>query len=184
MKDIIAEIWEIRGIIDGAIEAQDKALFDVARKRFNKLFTSEAHLKTIATSTVNIEFEDLESLNLDRETNFAMLAYRLSCLGKNLENVERNGSEFQFSSVLEVLWYTRGMYDTFELICSGKIEDTEHNQQLLFNAIEHNLKNCCEYYDDLDEVASIVQERETMHDLYVKFIEKYNQYEIDTSLLN
>ena len=76
-NDIVKEIWEIGGLIDYAIDNKDVLIYEKARKRFNKLMETKAYLKSIASATIDKEYETYDDFDYDREVNFLLLAFEV-----------------------------------------------------------------------------------------------------------
>ena len=151
-NDIIKDVWEIRGMVDKAIDLQDINLYNNARDRFNKIFTQEEHLITISTSTVNYEPVDVEDMRRDREQNFAMIAFDFGNNLRRVQGEEFDVDKFQFSSVLELLWWTRWMFDNF--IKNKQTGASEDVNMVVYNAVKTNLEEIINYYENFDDERS------------------------------
>ena len=172
MKDIFREIWEIRGLIDKAISAQDIALFNKARDRFNLIYQNELHLKTLACATAGREYETEEEFDHDRASNFAMIAYDLNRTRKEVLGVEdQKMKNIQFSSPLEVLWYSRDMYDTAVTAAAMKTAEKE-NIDNLFEAVNINLSEIIEIYQEVFD-KSLIKEKVTLRLIKKEVEDKY-----------
>ncbi len=170
-NNIIKEIWDIRGLLDDAIDNQDIDLYDKARNRFVKIFKQEEHLLTVATSTVNFEPKDIEEMSKDREQNFAMIAFSLGNNKKRVQGEEISDKFLQFSCVLELVWYTRGLFDEFFRNLNN--DGDEEDRIKLASAIEFNLTQCIEFYENFEDERS-TKEVMTLMKLHMAFISKYN----------
>ncbi len=177
-SNIIKDIWKIRGKISSAIENQDINIFNDARDSFCKIYETKNYLKTIATMTAGRVYETQEELDFDRETNFAMLAYDLNRKRKDVLNIQDNiPLNIQFSSPIELLWYTREMFD--ELILNSKWNFLTNKQcKDTYNGIMNNLQEILECYvgfkdkTSLDEKTTLLCIKHEVQETYNKF---YNE---------
>ena len=171
-NDIIKEIWEIRGMLDEAIDNHDIDLFNKARDRFNIVFKSEKYLLTISTSTIDYEPVDVEDMRKDREQNFAIIAFDLGFNLRRVQGEELDVKKFQFSSILELIWWTRWMFDNF---IKNANNDVSYDVNVLsYNAIKSNLREMINYYGNFDDKVSR-KEMETLKELS-HFVEmKHNE---------
>lgn len=175
MKDICSEIWEIRGTIDEAIAKHDISLFNKAKDRFLKVYETNMHLNSIACMTASRLYETEEEWNFDRESNFAMLAFDLE--RSRREVLRENDDEInaiQFSSPIEVLWYTRVMFD---LVQEGIQTNSNSNEniQALFDAIFINVEEILSCYNEFHDKTSI-KERVGIRCIQKEVSELYNQF--------
>lgn len=174
MKDIIKEIWDIRGMVGIAIDNHDINLFNKAKDRFVQLKNEEKYLKTLATATAGKYFETDEEFDFDRESNFAMLAFELERTRRivlGLQNYERE--TLQFSSALEVLWFTRGMYDAFIKLAKDKNSNKNENDKL-FAAVVVNMSEIINFYEeDMFHDKTSLKERVTLRILEKEILDKY-----------
>ena len=175
MKDICSEIWEIRGMVDEAISNHDINLFNKAKNRFLKLYQEEIHLKSIACMTASRLYNTEAEWNFDRESNFAMLAFDLE--RSRREVLRENDDEInsiQFSSPIEVLWYTRIMYD---LILEGikTNNNSEENILALFEAVRTNLGEILECYNEFVDKTSL-KEKISLRLIQKEIDEVYNEF--------
>jgi len=171
MKNIIEEIWEIKTSIDKAIDENDMSLFEVAQKRFRKLYTEKHFLNTIATSTIDCEFDSVEEMLLDREQNFAVIAVELHKDKQRAEGYEVPIVQFQFSSIFELMWWNCWMLNNFkknaELGCPYEIN------MKIYSSIEANIKEIINYYKNYEDKTS-KSEMQTCIKLYQEMVETYN----------
>ena len=175
-NNIVTKIWHIRGMLDKAVANQDRELANKAQEQFNKIYETELYHKSFAIATVNAEYENVEQLCLDRDYNFALLAHRFAMIKKEMRNVEVNPEHpFQFVSILDLIWYTRGMYDCFMEYINGK-EDETNRKSVLSNAIAYNLYQSYDYLDQLIGNVEDVYNKYVIKELLDKFLEKYEQY--------
>lgn len=170
-KDIILEIWEIRELLDNAIENHDITIYDKAMKRFKYLLDNDIHQTTVSTLSVNREYESEEEVVYDRDVNFSMILADIALSKKYVLGEQKSDEDFQFSSLLEVVWYTKQMIDIFKRNIRLNINTKE--VEVLKNAIVQNLKSCCEYYNHFKPHKAIIYERATIHRLYNEFIKEY-----------
>lgn len=169
-KDIIRKIWEIRGMIDKSIENQDMKTYDLAREKFYKIFKNEEHLHSISTSTIDYDVDDVEEMLRDREQNFAVLAFDVGENKRRVEGEIVDIEKFQFSSVLEVIWWSRWMLDNFVLNQKNGVKD-EVNMKI-FNAVETNLRETVNYYENFEDEVSKM-ELETLIELNIEAMTIY-----------
>ena len=175
MKDICAEIWEIRGKVDEAIVKHDINLFNKAKNRFLKLYEEEMHLKSIACMTASRLYESEEECNFDRESNFARLAFDLERSRREvLKKYEDDVKAIQFSSPLELLWYTRVMFDLAVEGIETK-SNSDENIQALFDAIKVNLGEIIKCYNEFFDKNSI-REKITIRCIQKEVEDIYNQF--------
>ncbi len=172
-NDIIKEIWEIRGLLDIAIDNQDIDLYTKARDRFNKIFKLEKHLLTFSTSTIDYEPVDIEDMRKDREQNFAVIGFDL---GNNLRRVygeEFDIEKFQFSSVLEVIWWSRWMFDNF--VKNKEMNDVKDEVNMrIYKAVETNLRETINFYENFDDETS-QKELESLIDISMEVASKHEE---------
>jgi len=175
-NNIITKIWNIRGMLDKAVQNQDRELANKAQEKFNKIYETELYHKSFAIATVNSLYTDIEELCLDRNYNFAILACRFSAIKKDLIDVEANTeTPIQFVSVLDLIWYTRGLYDRFMEYINGK-EDLEDEQCILADGIVYNLNQCCDYLDQLVGTIEDVYNKHVIIKLLEDFKQNYREY--------
>lgn len=173
-SNIIKDIWKIRGKISLAIEKKDINIFNQARNRFYQIYKMEKHLHTIATMTAGRVYESQEELDYDNETNFAMLAYDLNRKRKDVLDIQDNiPLNIQFSSPIELLWYTREMFD--ELILNSKWNFLTNKQcNDTYYGIINNLHEILEcyvgFYDEksVDEKTTLLVIQQEVEDMYKK----------------
>ena len=170
-KDIILEIWEIRELLDKAIENQDLKIYDKAMKRFKHLLDNDIHQTTVATLSINREYESEEEVVYDRDVNFAMIMSDICLSKKYVLGEQKSDDSFQFSSLLEVVWYTKQMIDIFKRNIKQNINNEEI--RILRDAIVYNLKSCCEHYSCYKPHKAIIYERATIRRLLNEFIQEY-----------
>ena len=86
-------------------------------------------------------YKNVEQLYEDRDYNFALLASRFAIIKKEFKYVEAEaGHIFQFISIADIIWYTRGMYDYFmKYINEGDFNNKDVN--VLASAIAFNFFN-------------------------------------------
>ena len=173
--NIIKEIWEIRRAIDEAIVKHDIELFNMAKERFLRVYQTNMHWDSIACMTASRIYDTQEECDFDRESNFAMLAFdlersRREVLRDNDEELE----QIQFSSPLEVLWYTRIMFD---LILEGinKNTNTEENILALFDAVQTNIDEILACYDKFIDKTSL-KEKITLRLIQKDVSVVYNEF--------
>ena len=131
-KDIIRQIWDIRGLVDKAINNHNIELYEKARQQLLKIRENSIHLKSIAAETLKAEYESEEAREFDIEANLIMIIHNLNELRKDILGEEREEYELQFSSIAEILWYTRQMYDVFILNAELKSVEEDENKKLFF----------------------------------------------------
>ena len=112
-NNIIQEIWEIRGLVDKAIDTEDMEFYNRACERYRLLIENEEYNKTFATATINASYANVEALNWDRGNNMAMITFDLHRIKTIFNGAELEDKKIQLSSVLDIIWYTRHMYDLF-----------------------------------------------------------------------
>ena len=174
-SNIINDIWKIRGKISLAIEQHDIETFNKARDRFCEIYRMKKHLNTIATMTAGRVYETQDELDYDNETNFAMLAYDLNRKRKDVLDIQDNiPLNIQFSSPIELLWYTREMFD--ELVLNSKHNFLTVDQcEDTYNAIINNLNEILECFvgfndlNSLDEKTTLLVIKQEVEDMYKKF---------------
>ncbi len=174
--NIIKEIWETRGIVDEAIVKHDIDLFNTARDRFLKVYETNMHLNSISCMTGSKGYyESEEEWNFDRESNFAMIAFDLERSRKEvLRENDEEPKAIQFSSPLEVLWYTRVMYD---LILEGirTNNNSEENIMALYEAVRTNLGEILECYGSFTDKTSLA-EKITIRLIQSEVVDIYNEF--------
>lgn len=153
MRNIIKEIWEIRKLVDDAVDNKDQEMFNMARERLNNIITSGQHLKTVATSSISFEPENTDEMLFDREQNFAMIAFDFGQNSRRVKGEEIPIEQFQFSSALEVVWYTSWMFNNFVKNAQSQC-DISVNMDIL-SAIRTNLQGLFEYYNNFKDDKSI-----------------------------
>lgn len=173
-KDILRHIWDIRGLVDKAINHHDVELYKKAKQQFLKLKESGMIFKTIASQTLSAEYETEEQRNFDIECNYVMLLYNLKELKKDVIGEEREEQELQFSSVMEILWYTRAMYDSFILNAELKCVEEDENKKLYF-MIEENLKSFLGFYGCFAG-ATVTKEKITIIEILRELDDTFNKY--------
>ena len=163
MSTIINKIWNIRGEISQAILNKDTNKFEQAKKQFYKILEKEEHLKTFSTITIFAEFESVEALNMDRETNFAMIAYDFTTL-KSALNGALVVHNKEFYSVLEAIWIVR---DIFDSLVKGINENKFTQQQIVETAkgIYVAFYKMIEFYECLSDEYALV-ELESIYDVF------------------
>jgi len=173
--NIIKEIWEIRGKISLAEDKKDLEIFNVAKELFCNLYKNKKHLQTISTMTAGKMYSTEEELDFDRETNFAMLAYDLNRNRKYvLGDFSSSLRNIQMSSPIEVLWYTREMFDEFLTNAKTNRFAKEDNQNI-YEAIQINLSEILECYKgftdktSIDEKITIRMLKKDIEQTYTKF---------------
>ena len=171
-KDIIRKIWEIRGMIDKAIENQDMKKYDLAREKFYNIFKKEEHLHSISTSTIDYDVDDVEEMLRDREQNFAVIAFDIGENKRRVEGEIVDIEKLQFSSVLEVIWWSRWMLDNFVLNQKNGVKDEVN--MLIFNAIDTNLRETVNYYENFEDEIS-KNEQSTLIQLHMEATSIYNK---------
>ena len=175
-NNIITKIWNIRGMLDEAIEKQDKSLAETAQDKLNKIYETKLYQKSYAIATVNVDYESVEQLCLDRDYNFALLASRFAAMKKEMRNIDMNPSyPFQFVSILDSIWYTRGMYDLFLEYLNGK-EDKDGHKYILANSIAYNLNEAYIYLDHLVGSKEDIYNKHKILQLLENFEETYGEY--------
>lgn len=175
MKDIFTEIWEIRGTIDAAITKHDIDLFNKAKDRFLKVYGANMHLQSIACMTADREYETEEEWDFDRESNFTMLAFDLERSRREvLREDEYEVKSIQFSSPLEVLWYTRIMFD-LALDGMQTNSNSRENIQALFDAVNVNLEEIIDCYNGFTDKKSI-KEKITIRCIQKEVENIYNEF--------
>lgn len=177
MKDMFTEIWEIRGTIDDAIENQDLELFNKARERYVEIYKKKTFLNTLAFSTAGREYQSDEEFDFDLESNYAKLAFDLVYSKYEVLRKEFNGARtIQFLCPVEVLWFTRIMYD--ELISSmknGEISKEKADED--FKVVSDNIDETIRLYQDLKDKAHL-RERISLNVIKQEVSEEYyNLYE-------
>ena len=151
--NIIKEIWEIRGTIDNAIATSDIDLFNRAKERFLELYANGMHLKSLATASAGKHYETEEEV-----------------LNENKEVVK----SIQFSSPIEVLWYTRDMFDTF-VRTSQQNRDNQEELHALIEAVQINIDEIIEMFKGFHDKTTL-QERITLQLIKNQIENEYNNY--------
>ena len=159
VKNFIRKMWELRGKIDEAMSANDINKFEKAKMNFYKIFLKQEYLNQLSLATVNVEYETEEAFNRDCEANFAMIAYNIYELQKIIQGKANTLHEIQFNSVLEVLWYTRDVFDVFVDNVNNPEVKTEDNLAI-FASIAHNFQEMIMWY-------KVINDDEAMLDLVV-----------------
>ena len=170
--NIIQEIWDICGMVDKAIDTKDVNLYNKAREKFNDIFQHDEHLLSFSTSTVGYEPENVKEMLSDREQNFAQLAYEF---GRSLQKVQGQDyeiEELQFSSCLELIWWSRWMLDNFVLNQKNGVKDEVN--MLIFNAIDTNLRETVNYYENFEDEIS-KNEQSTLIQLHMEATSIYDK---------
>ena len=170
--NLIIEIWEIKTIINEAIEKQDSQLFDIARKRFEKLYETKAYINSVATSTIDYEPENVEYMMMDREQNFAVIAFEFHKDSKRVLGEDVPIEQFQFSSMFELMWWNCWMFNNF-------VKNAEENfdirqNMMIFNSIDHNMREMINHYENFEDINS-KQERESLIKIHNMIKSKYNE---------
>ena len=173
-KDILRLIWDIRGKVDKAINNHDVELYEKARKEFLEVKNKGLFFKSMATQSIDTEYETQEAREYDIECNVLMMLHNLNELRKDVVGEEREEHELQFFSIAEILWYTREMYDVFILNAELKCVEEDENKKL-FQLIEENLKNFLDYYSYF-KGAIDVKERITIIELLKEINQTYREY--------
>jgi len=171
-NNIIEEIWEIRVLVDQAVEELNVELFESARKRFNDIFKNGKHLTTFSTTTLDYDIDTEEELLRDREQNFAMIAYDFAMNSKRAHGENVPMKEFYFSSVLEAVWYTSWMFNNF--LRNSKDASTYDVNMKIFGGIKINLEESIKVYDQLYDKTSM-KERDSLIKIYNMVLKKYNE---------
>ena len=175
-NNIITKIWNIRGMLDKAVQKQDRELAEKAQAKFNKIYETELYHKSFAIATVNQDYDNVEQLCKDRDCNFALLAYRFAMIKKEMRNVEATPEHpFQFVSILDLIWYTRGMYD----LLNEKIQNREvdiKSKNILANGVVYNLNEAYNCLDQLSGTAEDICNKYVINQLLNNFVEKYSEY--------
>ena len=174
MKDIFREIWEIRGTISKAIQLGDINLFNKARDRFLLVYKKEMYLDTMACATAGREYTDQEEFNFDRESNFSKIAFDLEYSRNEVLKQEFNGyRSVQFLSPIEVLYFTRIMFDDLMLsIKKDEIEKENADEDL--SAINGNIEEIISLYQEVHE-KSLINEKVTLRMILKEVNDKYNE---------
>ena len=172
-NNIITKIWNIRGMLDKAIDTQNIELAELAQQEFNKIYETEIYHNSFAMASINRLYNNVEQLFDDRDYNFALLASRFAILKKEFKHVEaETGHVFQFVSIIDIIWYTRGMYDFFmKYINEGDFINKDVN--ILASAIAFNFEKSIEYYDDICGVTEDVYNKYVIKQLQEKFMKEY-----------
>ena len=58
-NNIVSKIWKIRGLLDKAVQKQDKELAEKAQEKFNKIYETEEYHNSFAIATVNANYENV-----------------------------------------------------------------------------------------------------------------------------
>lgn len=169
--NLIKEIWEIRGEIDKAIENQDIQIYNKAHKRFMKLLENQEHQMSYSTISVNKSYNDLDEMYWDRECNFSIITFEIGKLKENILGKYWQKSVIQFSSVLEVVWFTREMYDNYIQALNNNIQNDELDD--LRKSIAKNINACCGFYRQIQGGKTTFNERVTLCEIYNEFIKNY-----------
>lgn len=178
-NNIITKIWNIRGMLDKAVETGDKELAELAQQKFNKIYETELYHKSFAMATINALYDNVEQLFEDREYNFALLAFRFANIKKSFRQVESEyGCIFQFVSILDIIWYTRGLYDQFMSYINND-EVTNPDVNVLASAIAFNFKKCLEYYDRICGVTEDVYNKYIIKQIQDDFNRMYGVFETE-----
>lgn len=82
---------------------------------------------------------------------------------------------FQFVSILDLIWYTRGMYDVFLECLQGK-EYKETNANVLANSISYNLNEAYNYLDQLIGTTEDVYNKYVIYNLLQDFEKNYSEH--------
>lgn len=170
MANIIEEIMEIRALLDEAVYKQDEKILAKAQKKFSNIFAKELYLKTMATSTIDFCSETVEELIKDREQNFAMIAFDFAQNAKRAKGQDIPVEQFQFSSILEVVWYSCWMFNN--LMNSLELNINQEANKQIFEAIDSNLKESIRIYEYFQDNQSI-SERESLKKMHIYFKLKY-----------
>ena len=141
------------------------------------------HLKTLATATAGKDYETEEEFDYDRETNFAMLAYDLDRSRQEVLNESKDITKsIQFSSPVEVLWYTRDMFDTFVRISNNGTGD-DNELKSLIEAVQINIAEIVSFYTEMHDKTSI-KERITLRLIQTEVDNEYDKYFNQGKLIN
>ena len=175
-NNIITKIWNIRGKLDKAVQTQDRELAQKAQEKFNKIYETAEYHNSFAIATVYQTFENVEQLCEDRDYNFALLAYRFAMIKKEMRNVEATPEHpFQFVSILDLIWYTRGMYDLFKE-CIKNSNDNQETINILANSISYNLNQAYEYLDHFIGTIEDKLNKYVIKQLLDNFVHDYENY--------
>lgn len=175
-NNIITKIWNIRGMLDKAVQKQDRELAQKAQEKFNKIYETELYHNSFAIATVNANYENVEQLCLDRDYNFGLLAYRFAIIKKEMRKVEATPEHpFQFVSILDSIWYTRGMYDVFLECLQGK-GPQDANVNVLANSISYNLNEAYNYLEQLIGTVEDAYNKYIIYNLLQDFEQNYGEY--------
>ena len=170
-NNIITKIWNIRGMLDKAVQKQDRELANKAQEKFNKIYETELYHNSFAFATINRIYKNIDELNEDREYNFGLLAYRFAAIKKEMKNVEAcSVFPFQIASVIDYIWYIRGMYDMFISYVKNNIDDIEIINKLA-NGISFNFN---EAYNCLDQLIGTIEDVYNKHVIF-KLLEDFKQ---------
>ena len=174
MKDMFREIWEIRGTIDEAIEKHDIELFNIAKNRYVELYKKKFYLKTLACSTAGRVYDSEEEFAFDCESNYSKLAFDLTYSKYEVLQKEFSGARtIQFSCPVEVLYFTRLMFD--QLIASLKRgEISKENAKEDFKVVIGNLDETIYLYQELTDKTHI-KERITLQVIKQEVSDEYYQ---------
>lgn len=156
MKNLVTEIWEIRAIVDQAIENKSQELFFEAYDRFMKISESGMHLQSSSLNTMDKKIESRDEEVADRRANWDRLVFNLGMLGARTTEKYVEIPYGKAKSLLDVIWLARAMFDD---CCYSARTDRVLTR---FAAMEdklayvyHNLK-----YDSLDEQKAVLKIRE------------------------
>lgn len=179
-NDIIREIWEIRGLVDSAVYSKDKAKYDKAQEKKSKLFKKEEYLDTISTLTLSKHYQNLEERHFDQGANFAIIAVDFAHEKKNLQGNVYTRDFFQYSSVLEIVWYTAFLHNLYLHNKEAGIDDEE--TKIIFESVMINLKKVTDFYNAVQDVCkSTILERISINQIFKDFVQE-NGYDYECGI--
>ncbi len=170
MKDLVTEIWEIRGMVDLAIENKDTDLFYEAYERYMKISETKSYLKSYVLDTIGKEATSHDEKIADRQANWDRLTFNLGTL---LARVQTGKYTFipygKAKSLLDIIWLSRAMFDD----CGFASENLSEEERILIRltAVQDELAYCYHnvpcYADEQVAIMNIRKEiKETREKLY------------------
>lgn len=139
MKDLITEIWEIRGMVDNAVVNKDKELFEKALNRFNEVATVNKSNRLF--NTIYNEEEPIDDKEVERAQNLGRLTINMGYQMARVNQLDVDTKPFgKPKCIIDVIWLSRAMFDD-SVYSSSNPKEKEKNLRRL-NAVEDKLEEC------------------------------------------
>lgn len=171
MKDIIQEIWEIRGMLDEAVATNNQRMYEQVKDRFLNLIDTEEYKYSLAADTIEVTYRSSEEMEQSREYNFNKIVLDWKNAVNQLRDEKRGVEHFEPASVLEHVWNIRGELDKTMRIPSDGFESTM-NKITKLEKMEHAMITLAhKYYPYINDIKTC-QERSTLNKLAAEFCEE------------